>query len=183
MSRLENSTKPVIDRLLTHQPEQLSGADQAALAAWAVKCAMVFEALREGQVPFYEVTERAALHDTLRIPIRTAIYLAKCIELSAICVNASDHSDTPDNSLHGSRMYSTTMGFGHVALQVVTLKLPKAVPDSTPITLSVRPGPWEQVSLALRESGAPIQWPPLLGLSGEAGLEAFSNRWAVPAGS
>ena len=177
MSDLENRTKPVLERLLSDDPTVLELAHQATLARWAVKGAMVFEALREGQAFFYTAEDRSALKNDSVMPNRTVIWLAKCVDLPGIYVNASDHSDTPDHSTDGVRFYSTTMGFGHVAIQIGTMKLPASVPDTAPITLDVLDGPWEQAMLALRESGPAVQWPATIGLNGELGLQSLASRW------
>jgi hypothetical protein len=179
MSDLENRTKPILDRLLADGVTVLGEADQETLATWAVKGAMVFEALRDGVQHFYSVQDRALLREAATLPPRTAVWAAKCIDLPGICVSASDHSDSPDHSPHGARLHATTMGFGHVALQVVTVSLPGHIPASVPVDTHVRPGPWEDATLRLSASGPAIRWPAKVGFNSELGLETFAARWFV----
>jgi hypothetical protein len=180
MSDLENRAKPIFEGLLADGARLLDPSDQSILANWAVKSAMVFEALREGDAYFYTSGDRSLLKEASVFPSRTAVWLAKCIDLPGIYVNASDHAETPDHSPLGTRLFATTMGFGHVALQVVTMKLPAAAPVSIPISANVRAGPWEDLSLTLSASGSALRWPAKLSLKGELGLQAFAGRWFVP---
>ncbi len=180
MSNLENRSKPVLERLLADDQVTLSAIDQTTLSLWSVKCAMVFEALRRESPHFYSTDERAGLRDSATVPARTNVWLAKCVHLPGVYVTASDHADTPDHSPHGARLYSTTMGFGHLAVQVVSVKMPANVPPSMPVRTEVLPGPWQDLTLALSASGHAIRWPMSLGLNGEVGLESFANRWHVP---
>jgi hypothetical protein len=175
MSNLEGGAKPVVERLLADAPATLSESDQAALAAWSVKTAMVFEGLRSPTTFFYTDQERASL-----LPPLTAVWLAKCVEMPGIYANASRHAETPDHSPQHARIYVTTMGFGHVALQVGTLRMPGHVPTSTPVTAQVVPGPWVAATVQVSPFVASAAWPPPIGLLGEEGLKAFAGRWHVP---
>lgn len=180
MSDLENRAKPVLERVLGDGTIILDGSDQKTLALWSVKSAMVFEALRRGSRRFYFAHDRAAIRGTTTLPTRTAIWLARCVDLPGVFVTASDHADTPDHSPLGARLYSTTMGFGHLAIQVITVKIPTNVPDSMLVHPDMLPGPWEDLTLPLSDTGRAIRWPQPLALNGELGLETFAARWNVP---
>jgi len=180
MSNLENSAKPVLERLLSDQSTVLDPKDQSIIAAWSAKCAMVFEVLRDGKEYFYTAEDRSDLKTRQNVPNHTVIYVAKCVELPGVYVKASDHSDTRDHSILSTRLYSTTMGFGHLAVQVATMKSPILIPGIQPrITTDVVPGPWEDTTLTLQQSGLSLAWPAAISLNGELGLIAFANRWKV----
>ncbi len=180
MSNLEGEAKPVVERLLADVPASLSQNDQAALGAWSVKTAMVFEGFRRAPTIFYTDQERASLRLSRELPLLTAVWLAKCVDMPGIYANASGHSQTPDHSPRKPRLYVTTMGFGHVALQVATLKMPGHVSTSTPVGARMVPGPWEAATVQISPFLAPASWPPPIGLNGEDGLKAFADRWHVP---
>jgi len=64
MSELENRVKPIVLRLLDNTGTNLTVEEQTTLAAWAVKNAMVFEALRIGQPWFFSDGERNAFRES-----------------------------------------------------------------------------------------------------------------------
>lgn len=58
MSRLEDHVKPIVVGLLGDKPVTLDRDDQTTLAVWAVKNAMVYEALRLEAPWFFANSER-----------------------------------------------------------------------------------------------------------------------------
>jgi len=178
MSQLEGRAKPIVERLLDDPRVTLNTTNQTTLAAWTVKSAMVFEALRGHPNWFYADEDRRALRSTLAIPPRTHVWLAKCLALPGIYCNATDHTESAHPTPDETRMYVTTLAFGTVALQAVTAKVPGSIPESVRIEFNVHPGPWEQGTLSLwpvdTES---LAWPPPLDLVGEPGLRALHTRW------
>lgn len=182
MSRLESQVKPIVEPLLGEANVTLDIRDQSTLAAWAVKTAMVFEALRLSCSRwFYEDQERADIRANLSPPHRTNVWIAKCVDLPGALCAASDLSDMPGDNAESVRGYTTTMGIGPLALQVLTIRVPTTVPPDAAITAAVRPGPWDRAILRIwPDPQAPVAWPPSIGLRGAEGLEALSERWRVP---
>ena len=179
MSDLENRVKPIIETLVGEERVTLSSVDQATLATWAVKNAMVFEALRFGRSWFFAKTDRVALREALSPTPWTAVWIAKCVEPPGAFCSASNLSGVAGRLADQVKAYVTTMCFGPLAIQVLTYKLPSSVALSANVTAEPKPGPWEQVTIPIWPAQlAPVAWPPSLGLSGELGIEAFSKRWS-----
>jgi hypothetical protein len=179
MSRLENRVKPIVEGLFGDEPVTLDRGDQTTLAAWAGKNAMVYEALRLEAPWFFANSERRALSESLRLPPQTSIWIAKCVGQAGVFCSASDLSGVAEVSTDQVRAYVTTMGFGPLAIQVLSGKLSSPIPRSTIITGDLRPGPWDQVTIQIWpiQSGR-VAWPASLGLSDELGLDTFSKRWS-----
>jgi hypothetical protein len=75
---------------------------------------------------------------------------------------------------------STTMLFGHVALQVFTIRVPPFVTARTEVTANVRAAPWSDLTLRVWPTQpASLVWPPGAGLNGEAGINLFAERFST----
>jgi len=72
---------------------------------------------------------------------------------------------------------SVTMGFAHLVLQVLTIRVLEIVGSYTEITTDVRTGPWGDVTVQVWPSKGEAHWPPRLGLNGEVGLDALAERF------
>jgi hypothetical protein len=179
MSELESLAKPAIEPLLGDAAVTVDVSAQATLSAWAIKNAMVFEALRVEPPWVFSDSERTRLRQTLEPPATTSVWLAKCVGQADAYCSASDLFGQVDGTTEPMRAYVTTMVFGPLAMQVARVTLPVNAPQSLNVTADVRPGPWGRVTIRIgspaRES---IQWPPAVGLAGETGIEAFAERWS-----
>ncbi len=179
MSELENAAKPVIERLLSDGRKTLNADDQQRLSTWAMKNAMVFEAVRSGQPKFYSDHERQVLRGSGLPPRRTTVWIAKCVNQPHAYSSALDLSGAVDGTTQRVDAYVTTMAFGSLALQVLSGRLPEGVPATTTVTAELRPGPWDEVVLRVWPIAAnEIEWPHRMGLDGDIGIEAFSERWS-----
>lgn len=179
MSQLENRVKPIVEALFSEEPVTLDSGDQTALTVWSVKNAMIFEALRHNRPWFFVESERRALGETLQVTPRTSVWIAKCVGHGGAFCSASDLKGIAGVSANQVEVYITTMGFGPLAIQVLSGRLPEVVAPNPSMTADQRPGPWDRVTLRIW----PVQqervvWPASIGLSGEVGLEAFSKRWS-----
>jgi len=180
MSRLEVRVKPIVEDLLGDRSVTLNRDGQTSVVVWAVKNAMVFEALRQQEVPwFFTYSERKALRDSLRLPLQTSVWIAKCVDQVGPYCSASDLGSVAEISGDQVRAYVTTMGFGSLAIQVLNGKLSGSIPQGSVITGDFRPGPWDQVTIQIWPvQSERVAWPALIGLSGELGLDTFSQRWS-----
>ncbi len=178
MSNLENDAKPIIENLLDDKIEFLDTSSQAILTIWAMKTAMVIEAVNPIQNWFYSYEERKLLRTISSIPKHTSVFISKCVDYQNIYSVGNDL-----NGLYGQDKVSahvTTLGFDSIAFQVVTLRPPETVSDGTTITYDVREGPWDSVLLPIWPiSPISLSWPPNLGLAGEFGLDTLSNRMST----
>ena len=178
MSRLENQVKPILEPLLKEDNILISSQQQSILSAWAVKTTMVLEAIYNSKFWFYLPVERRSLMETLHPPALTYVWIAKCVDPTGCYSSASRLTGSPNDLTSNKTGYCSTIGFGPLVLQILTMRLP----DSTPIKSATIPTSqderWSQATICVW----PIQmekqkWPPSLGLLGEAGLEELRKRW------
>jgi hypothetical protein len=178
MSDLESRAKEVIEPLLDDGRQIVAADQQRTLATWAIKSAMVQEALRREQPWVYTPEERSQLRQASLHPPGTKVWIAKCINLPGPCCAASDLFSKAPPSADQERGYVTTMAFGSLAVQVLSFRLPYVIPESVDITTDVRPGPWRSTAAQIWPSLWPqVPWPPPIGLLGEEGFEVFCARW------
>jgi hypothetical protein len=178
MSKLEVQVIPIVEKLFNDNSITLDSKAQEALSSWGVKNSMVFEALRLNEPWFYTSEERLALKDNVQLPMRTYVWLARCVEHNgAICMatNLSGITAAPMGKATG---YVTTMGFGTLAIQVLSVRLAKWVSPNAEMKLRMKGGTWDDATVSIWPVQEPmITWPPSLGISGEAGIQAFNDRW------
>ncbi len=178
MSRLEGSVKNIVEPLLKDGHQVLEVEHQATLALWAVKNAMVFEALRKGSTSFYSDYERTTLMAGRELPKRTRVYIAKCVDQFGAYCSASNLSGDPE-AADFAEGYVTTMVFGPLAMQVFSIRMPETVRPEVKVTTDSRPGPWDSTALQIwPEPKSPAEWPPFHGLAGEVGVEELAKRWS-----
>ena len=180
MSRLESQAKPVIEQLLGDDPVTLNLDDQKILAAWAIKCVMVCEGLRLEQSWAFTQEERAQLRESLALPSRARVWIAKCVNSPGLYCSARDLTGRADGLGFRVSAYVATMAFGPLAIQVLNFSLPNLVPSPGEITADLVDGPWDSLALQIWPDSCPrLPWPADMGLAGEEGLDVFSKRWKV----
>jgi hypothetical protein len=175
MSRLENEVKPVLESILDGELQALDVSAQATLAQWAVKTAMVLEAIDSNRHWFYSEDERQRMCAVRTLPQRTSVWIAKCVDQPNVYSAAKDLGTTSsDDAVHA---FAATMAFGSLALQVVTIRTPAAIPTHVAVTYEVREGPWDQLLVKVSPISQEIRvWPPSHGLAGALGLEVLTER-------
>jgi hypothetical protein len=76
--------------------------------------------------------------------------------------------------------FSTTLVFGHVALQLFTIRVVPPVPASTHVSVDVRKGPWADATVPIWPPRVEsVAWPPTLGFNEELGLDLLAERLKV----
>jgi hypothetical protein len=175
MSQLESEVKPIVESILDGKLDAIDTSAQSTLAAWAVKTAMVLEALDPNRPWFYSAEERDQMRMARSLPHRTSVWIAKCVNQRDVYSAAKDHrSNSGDDSV---RAFSVTMAFGSLAFQVVTVKTPDAIPVNVAVTYDVSDGPWDQTLVQVwPTSDMPRIWPPTYGLDSDRGLVALTER-------
>ena len=175
MSRLENEAKPVMKSILDDKLKDIDISAQSTLARWALKTAMVLESIDSDRTWFYSEDERQLMGAVQSLPPRTSVWIAKCINQPNIYSAAKDLRTAPNNG--GVRAYATTMAFGSLAFQIVSIKTSVAIPENVTLTYEITGGPWDQTLLqvwpAMQKS---MEWPPQYGLNSEFGLDALTER-------
>lgn len=175
MSRLEREAKPIITSLLDDRLEAVGFNVQTTLATWAVKTAMVLEAFDPSRPWFYTDAEREHMRQTRDIPPRTEVWVAKCVDQPDLFSAANDLQSDGDGC--GVRARLTTMAFGALAVQVLTLRAPSEIPETTRVTYDTSEGPWANVLVPVWPiSNISHTWPPPMGLRSESGIEALARR-------
>lgn len=175
MSRLENEMKPIVGSILDEQFRDLDVSSQTVIAVWAIKTAMALEALYPEREFFYSENERQNMRALSAIPERTSIWIAKCINQQNIYSAGKDLRTPPgDNE---AKAFVTTMAFGSLALQVVSIRITASLPKEIQVTYDTREGPWGKILLQVWPLVPYSQpWPPSYGLDGEWGLETLTER-------
>ena len=175
MSSLESKTRPVLESILDGKLDNIDATSQSTLACWAVKTAMVLECLNPGRTSFYSDDERQLMCASQSLPSRTSVWIAKCINQPNIYSAAKDlWTALYDGGVHA---YTTTMAFGSIAFQIVSIKTSATIPENVPITYDVTEGPWEQMLLQMwPPCHKSLAWPPHYGLDSDFGLEALTER-------
>ena len=177
MSRLETEAKPAIEKVLSNDELILTEPERELIARWVLKTAMVFEAVG-GKGWFYSAAERKSVRDG-KIPSGySGIWVARCRGLSGAFADANNMFETSALSTAGVHGHVTTLAFGGVAFQVLTVRPSVAVPKNAVITIGeANVEPWPDTALQLWPPTVPFDWPPTIGLHGEPGVEAFSSRF------
>jgi hypothetical protein len=175
MSRLENEAKPLVESILNDQLRTITSSAQSTIAVWAMKTAMVLEAVGSEDAWFYVQEDRRRLRSERMMPTRTSVSVAKCVAQLDIYSAAKNHWTSAQAG--EVRAYVTTMAFGSLAIQVVTIRTPSSIPSNVRVTYDVSNGPWDATLIEVwpvkQES---LAWPAKNGLQGESGLEALSER-------
>lgn len=175
MSNLENEAKPVLESILDEKLKDIDASAQTKLARWAVKTAMVLESIDSDRTWFYSDCERQLMRAEQSLPPRTSVWIAKCINQPNIYSAARDLRTTPNSD----RVYAyvTTMAFGSLAFQIVSIKAPAAIPENITLTYDVTEGPWEQTLVQVwPTTQKSVGWPPHYGLNSEFGLDWLTKR-------
>jgi hypothetical protein len=177
MSRLESEVKPVIEGIIDNRIKAVDTSAQARIAVWAVKTSMTLESVRPQGKRFYTSDQRRGLQMSA-IPERTSVWIAKCVNQPNIYSVAKDlWTSRGQNEVHA---YVTTMAFGSLAFQVVSLRSRMNLSKETAIIYNVSEGPWDEVLVQVWPiMPNPKQWPPSQGLNGELGLEVLTNRLSL----
>lgn len=179
MSSLEGQAKPTIESLVTTDSILIDSQAQKILSAWSIKNAMVFEEMRPPeQGRFYQSTERETFKNGLELPLHTSVWITKRVNNNDPYCEAYSISGGAIEITGPVSGYVTTMAFGALAIQVLSIKISTSITQYSKVFSEVRPGPWDQATLCIW----PIQnkqtlWPPSILLSGEVGLQTFNDRW------
>lgn len=180
MSQLETRSQHLLQPLLTGERCELGPAGQTILATWGLKTGMVLEALDSVHQRVYSAAERAQLRTDGTIPWRTSVWLAASADPSWFMSIKNRHLGAGiEQDIVGA---SITMAFAHVVLQVLTIRVPHDVGPATHVTTDVRRGSWDQATVRIWPTqSTEISWPPILGLNGQIGLDAFADRFLTAA--
>jgi hypothetical protein len=176
MSALENRVKPILEPMLTGERTGLDSASQAVIVLWALKTAMVLEGVEASALMRYTQLEREQLGRLSVVPTRTSVWLTALVDSQNLWSSKTEHSGGGADT--GTMAHTTTLAFGSLAIQVLTLRISVNLPPETRVTTDTRRGPWDAATVRIwppHEERA--SWPPQIGLQGEPGLQALAERF------
>ncbi|MBI3049677.1 MAG: hypothetical protein HYY76_15340 [Acidobacteria bacterium] len=179
MARLEARSRPFLRPLIAGTRSALNPAAQAAIATWAIKTAIVFEATRVEGDWFYSTDDCRFVREHARPSARTSVWLGNYVGNSVAFSHASDLTGSIGDD-QAMAIHLTTLAFGRLVIQIANGKLPADVPLDTVVNVDMTPGPWNEAVVRVwpivQETAA---WPPTVALqdTGEASLDAFCDRW------
>lgn len=178
MSRLENTTKPVLQPLLAGQRCALDLDAQARITLWAIKTAMVLEGVDSEDTYGYTQPERNTMRAIGAIPWRTSVWLAASLDPSLFVSSKTRHLN--GNGAPTATGLATTIGLAHIVLQVFTIRTPQTVGPETQVTVAARGGPWSETTVRVWPTPvASISWPPPMALNGEPGIALLAERFST----
>ncbi|MFZ2095758.1 MAG: hypothetical protein WAV05_03885 [Anaerolineales bacterium] len=178
MSRLEDQVKPILEPIINEETVLIHLQQQSILSAWAVKTTMVLEAIYHDRIWFYLPAERTSLMETLHPPARTYVWIAKCVDHNGCYSSASILKGTIDELPGQVVGYLSTISFGPFVAQALSMRLPGSPALDSSVIANVQSGSWSQAMICIWPNQMTSQkWTPVLGLSGETGLQALIERW------
>ena len=177
MKRLEDEVIPAAASMASDLTVPLDLDQQIVLSAWVLKRAMVWECLGDEARPlFYRDEERRALRASRIIPINTEIWLARYVRGSDLYAFGNDGSPDADNLDQTVAAFLWTLGFGHLLVQIMSLRSARNAGDR----LIVEPvkGPWSDCSIRVWPPAVHgVTWPPKLTVGREVPFDDFRVRW------
>src|SRR5262249_1500508 len=173
MGQLETKVKPIITPMIqTVVSVALDFPSQAAVAAWAIKTAMVSEFLKDQRQRYFTQAERQTFMGS-RSPASIAgahVWLACYLGgpntlhcLTAVLTRAE-----------GVAGHVSTTAIGHFACQVFVDRTTAGLPGVTSMQL----GPWEELLVQIWPPHSPlVKWPSLRGAD-DLGLAKLFRRFS-----
>ena len=117
MSALETRAQPFLRPLVAGTVSALEPSAQAAIATWAIKTAMAFEATRVEGDSFYSTDDRKFVREQARPPVRTSVWLGNYVGDTVALSHASDLTGSIEDG-QPMRIHLTTLAFGRLVIQV-----------------------------------------------------------------
>jgi hypothetical protein len=181
MSDLESDVKPTLGRMIQDSPITLNVKDQADIAAWAVKVAMVLETTTVSiRGLFFTEEEHRKLKLTRTLPSRTTVLLGRFALSSLLADGTTLRGD--DGGVKGVAYNSVTaIVVGHVALQVFTIH-PIPEYENRPLSFTPMQGPWNGLITPIWPIVSATQWPRGHSFTNDGGLLSIgwlNGRWRM----
>jgi len=184
MSNLEGLNVPIIGSILNDISITLDRGQQNAVAAWAVKTAMILDSTRpkEAGDRFYLKSDCVRMRESLTMPLRTRVWIGR-IESKHLLSLGTDYrymsADYPEPRMLAT---ITTLVTGHFATQIIAERpYPKFADLETPYS-QPKGGNWGDYLIQIW----PIQrewitWPPKNSFTngGPNGIAYLMDRWRI----
>jgi len=181
MSSLEAETIPVLGEMVEGHTVDLSEDQQALIAAWSVKTAMMSDSMKGRNAPnlFYTREECSNLRICRSIPANTLVWIGRIDGMHLANVG----TDFTLNDQVGSRLASciaTTIVAGHFVTQVVAVHHDQ--PGAQLEAIPCKWGNWNQnLEQIWRIQKPVVTWPPPLSFTngGQDAIAYLFDRWRV----
>jgi hypothetical protein len=168
MSKLEQSARPVLTKLIQDAPAELTVEQQATLAGWSFKTGIVLQ--RAGEGPFVPAPHRKWLLERGAPPPSVTILLGRHVGSSWVTAFASGalHLLPGERTRRSAQLtivgYVLTLGAGALVIQVIHEGVGPALSVPVPHSIQIWPTP-----------RAPRKWPPAASFDDET-FTRFAGR-------
>jgi len=181
MHNLENVSIPIIGCLMEDVTFSLDRIQQATVARWTVKTAMVQDAIfTRPRELFFSTSERLGIRYDRGIPDFTRIWLGR----SSLRTLTADGTDFVLDIHTGNEILETANGtvhtfcVGHLAIQIATIhaheKYKGQAFDLTPHISA----PWDSLLIPIWPiTSDKVTWPPAMTFFGGRGLTKLADRF------
>ena len=150
MSRLQNRTKPIIERLWNEPNVTLQLEDCHTLPLWAVMTAMVMQTLGDEDGWLYSPYDCTLMWHSQQMPRFTGIWIANCVGHTEMYSQSRSMLSGPSRQTGRlGRGNAITMAFGNLAVQVLKVVPSGNIDRLREITVSQGHGDWENIAANL----------------------------------
>jgi hypothetical protein len=182
MSDLETASIPILGSMIADKSMFLDSPQQSTIAAWAVKTAMVLDAvirpISGKSFTFYSETECHNLRESLVIPARTMVWLGRFLGAGLGAWSSVLLGTFPDDA-GKYPMRATTFVMGSLAIQVLSARAP-AKYEHAAVGVNPTQGPWDEILVTAWPSIHRIYWPPVLAFDESStiiDIQRLPARW------
>jgi hypothetical protein len=176
MSNLETQCIPVIGALLGDISFALDSNYQSLVSQWAIKIAMVLDAMDENPKKFYLKTDCENLKNIRAIPPGTTVWMGRYFGRSLHTGGAN--FTMLDESVPFAECSTTAIVVGHLILEVLSVRY-RANPKRV-LPIAPKPGKWHELLVPIWPSVSDkASWPPPLSFtnSGPLSIGSLITRW------
>jgi hypothetical protein len=176
MSDLENTVRLMAGAMIMDISIRMNTDAQKTIATWCFKTALVLQCT--GRKWFYTETDRRHFLSSPSPPLAdTIIWLARNSgEAATFFETIHLHRNAPKGSDAVGEGYVSTAALSHLAVQVFSFRRDPEY-KSIPISLHMKPGPWDDCLVQVWPTSPSVNWPPDLTCD-LAGLHALSARFS-----
>ena len=180
MSNLEGKVKATVGCMVQDVSLTLDIEQQHAIAAWAVKIAMVIDStVASIRGLYYSREDRHRLRSSSTVPPRTTILLGRFCRSSLLATGTTLRGDVNAEKGVTTNCVSTIL-VGHLAVQVFTIyPVPKY--RDRPLGFTPKPGPWNSLLTQVWPTTSSKNWPPPLTFTngGPLSIARLQDRWRM----
>jgi hypothetical protein len=182
MSALETQNMPLIGCLMQDIATPLDVLQQSALAAWAIKTAMVLDSVKGRKKPlFYHRSECVALRQNRKIPERSRIWIGRS-SVSGLGAYGTDLAIYPPDTPKLLIGCATTVIVGHLAVQILVTHIVPEHEGNNIGDIQPKSGRWDEMLLPIWPlRSRPMMWPPPVTFTarGEQSIATLMDRWRI----